>query len=892
MRVGMSFHGVIRYLEWLKWNSAENKSLRAKPSLKELGLRLKHLHSIVEKGNDNLSSTESELSNERNEGPMSVPPMGDQQSGQRDRSVSSQRDIEQSISRSSRRDTPVTRRKRKGSKHVRSSLDSGIPNDVMEQIKYETMLIHSDHEDPEHPEDDTQNMEQQKSPNERPNGSHSKLSKHSKHKMEDIHDAQDHHSDDTESEDEEYLKNRERLKRGKKRRKQSHSRSINMSMDGDTLKAIHNETETLSEMEEMRALQVPMVSTSPESHRKYSESYSININQHHQAASTRAGGTLKSMAGIHSVPSPVKLTSVFGHVDSRRKRSGSYDIDVGQNITPSVHYEREVSRTSNVALGLHDMDPLTLKNQEHQDATKLRGFSVQQNVQNVLLPPVSDDEDSEEEEDVMSDLSDAANGNVANPSNVNGPNGADDESEEDSVSELEADSMSELSADHGTFIIHGDTLKNGLDAERLKEEQRKEEERQKEQNSNASKPKVPTKSEDNRTEKYTENRTQKPTKRKSSSRKLISLMNSTFILQIVPDSFPIINSFITQQLTQKPSYILTICNNTTSHDLFFKTSFVYNSRSKHLRYFKESQEREDMVDTNGVVVIDDEGSDDHLAPMEEMTFGDIHVKKGFVYGGYFVFEAYPFLDMAQSDAYGTLSRQAPTVITPHNPVTPQKLVTNATLNAIDENNKSPDVALFGGFQCPELQLGAMNPSTVNKYRRQSLSSNSSRRTSLVDRTNNVPSPKKGRNENEMSVTSLLGKALDEEQESVANLPWNDGLDDLIDVVIGYEVKLSVGDAELNEFRCFMRFNDYRQPLYYQNEFKGVNDLKDKCHGGSDGLQCVGGIDDKLQGKVAINDPHTVHPQIVFNIGYSISGDDREPSRGSRRLSSHELVDID
>lgn len=849
-------------------NSAENRSLKPRPSLKELGLKLKQLHSIVENGNDNLSSSESELSNERNVGPMSVPPMGDGKdendgNDQRDRSVSSQRDIEQSVSRndsrSSRRETPVTRRKRKGSKHVRSSVDSGIPNDVMEQIKYETMLIHSDSE--HHGDDIKEDVQQQKSQNQSnglpkpPNDSPSE-----------------------ESEDEEYLKNKQRRKRGKKRRNQSHSRSVNMSMDNNTITAIQN-------MDEMKPLDVPMVNTSPEN-RKYSESYSINVNQHHQAASTRAGGTLKSVAEIHSVPSPVKLTSVFGHVDSRRKRSGSYDIDVGQNnITPSVHYEREVSRSSNVALGLHDMDPLTLKNKEHQDANKLRGFSVQQNVQNVLLPPVSDDGDSEEEdEDVMSDLSDAANGNAANPTNPSHPNGTavEDESEEDSVSELEQDSMSELSADHGTFIIHGDTLKNGLDAERLKEEQR-----QKEQNSTASKPQIPTKRGDNRTDNHrTEKSSEKSTKRKSSSRKLISLMNSTFILQIVPDTFTIINSFITQQLTQKPSYILTICNNTTSHDLFFKTSFVYNSRSKHLRYFKETQDREDMVDANGVVVIDDEGSDDHLAPMEEMTFGDIQVKKGSVYGGYFVFEAYPFLDMANSD--GAHSHQpSSAVITPHiNPVTPQKLMTNATLNAIDENNKSPDVALFGGFQCPELQLGSMNPSTVNKYRRQSLSSNCSRRTSLA-------SPRKGKNENEMSVISLLGKALDEEQESVANLPWNDGLDDLIDVVIGYEVKLSVGDAELNEFRCFMRFNDYRQPLYYQNEFKGVGDLKEKCHGGSDGLQCVGGIDDKLQGKVTINDQHTLHPQIVFNIGYSMSDNHHHsPSQGSRRLSNHELVDID
>ncbi len=141
----------------------------------------------------------------------------------------------------------------------------------------------------------------------------------------------------------------------------------------------------------------------------------------------------------------------------------------------------------------------------------------------------------------------------------------------------------------------------------------------------------------------------------------------------------------------------------------------------------------------------------------------------------------------------------------------------------------------------------------------------------------------------MSVTSLLGKALDEEQESVANVPWSDGLDDLVDVVIGYEVKLSVGDAECNEFKCFMRFNEYRQPLFYQTEFKGVADLEEKWHGGSGRLQCAGGIEDKLLGKVSINDEHTVHPQIVFNIGYSPTDNEHELSR---RSSAQELVDID
>eukprot|EP00483_Globobulimina_turgida_P006350 UN06360 len=174
----------------------------------------------------------------------------------------------------------------------------------------------------------------------------------------------------------------------------------------------------------------------------------------------------------------------------------------------------------------------------------------------------------------------------------------------------------------------------------------------------------------------------------------------------------------------------------------------------------------------------------------------------------------------------------------------------------------------------------MSPSTVNKYRRQSLST-TSRRTSLQ-----FMSPKKGNtiSMNEHSVTSLLGRALDEEHNG-NNYPWNDDLDDLIDIVIGYDIELSIGDPQLNSFKCYIQFSEYAQPTYYQSELGNLSLLKAFCNGGSDGLQLS---HNELVTKININSKCTVHPEIVFNIAYS----QLHKSHIVNQPSNHETLDID
>merc|ERR1712176_1658072 len=97
-------------------------------------------------------------------------------------------------------------------------------------------------------------------------------------------------------------------------------------------------------------------------------------------------------------------------------------------------------------------------------------------------------------------------------------NDTDNDEEQDSMSDLsdnngnnenENDSMSDLSADHGTFIIHGDTLKKEMDKERKKKKKMKK------------------------------------------KKQMVQLMNCEYILQIVPDSFTIINDFIINKLSDK-----------------------------------------------------------------------------------------------------------------------------------------------------------------------------------------------------------------------------------------------------------------------------------------------------------------------------------------------------
>merc|ERR1712176_207268 len=304
-------------------------------------------------------------------------------------------------------------------------------------------------------------------------------------------------------------------------------------------------------------------------------------------------------------------------------------------------------------------------------------------------------------------------------------------------------------------------------------------------------------------------------KREKQKTQLIQLMNCDFILHVVPDFFIKINDFIQKELTRKASYIVTICNNTNAHDLFFKTCKVFKSnkskysKARPLRYFRrQQQDDEDNSDNDNEVVVTDDGMeqcDDHLAPLEEANFGDINIKKEYHYSGYLVFEAYPFPNVAHSQQQSTAVA-----------ITPQQFKPNAVLNAIDEQHKVNDILQFN-----ELHLGTMSPSTVNKYRRQSLSTASSRRTSL-------------RPINEPSVTTLLDRALDEEMGS-NKLPWNDDLDDLIDIVIGWDLELGQSN---NSFSCFLQFNEYSQPSFYQKQLKNIKGLRDFCDGGSDGLQVV------------------------------------------------------
>eukprot|EP01084_Bolivina_argentea_P010656 19859_1 len=339
---------------------------------------------------------------------------------------------------------------------------------------------------------------------------------------------------------------------------------------------------------------------------------------------------------------------------------------------------------------------------------------------------------------------------------------------------------------------------------------------------------------------------------------MIQLMNCKFQLHIVPNRFTIINDFIMNALSKKPSYILSICNNTTRHDLFFKTSYIYKCKSKSLRYFREERDcdyniNNNHINDNSIISIDSsaDDSDDHIAPMEHMTFGDISIKKGHSYCGYFVFEAYPFPNVDNNNN--------PTPNNTNPPLTPQ-LKTHKILSAIDEKHKTLTKPI-DYTQFNELKLNTMSPSTVNKYRRQSLST--SRRTSIIS-GHGYGHTYDNTMTTEHSVTTLLAKALDEEHNNQNTCPWNDDLDDLIDIIVGYEIELSIGDPELNIFKCYIQFSEYSQPTYYQTKLNNINKLKQFCNGGADGLQLT---HNELQTKININYKNTIHPQIQFNIGY-------------------------
>jgi len=115
-------------------------------------------------------------------------------------------------------------------------------------------------------------------------------------------------------------------------------------------------------------------------------------------------------------------------------------------------------------------------------------------------------------------------------------------------------------------------------------------------------------------------------------------------------------------------------------------------------------------------------------------------------------------------------------------------------------------------------------------------------------------------------------------------PWNDDLDDLVDIIIGWDIELSLGDVELNAFQCYLQFNQYSQPSYYHKKLNDIKLLKEFANGGSDGLQLLS-LHNQLAAKVTINDKDSIHPQIVFNIAYK----EHQP-RQSR--SNQDTFDID
>eukprot|EP01083_Nonionella_stella_P017974 50301_1 len=103
--------------------------------------------------------------------------------------------------------------------------------------------------------------------------------------------------------------------------------------------------------------------------------------------------------------------------------------------------------------------------------------------------------------------------------------------------------------------------------------------------------------------------------------KEIQLMNVKFVLEIVPNTFALVSDYLMHEC--EPSYLLTIRNSTTSHALFFKTSHVYSCESnKSLILFKTQQQRTHHGDDSIFTIDSSDNSDDHLTPMEDMSFGD------------------------------------------------------------------------------------------------------------------------------------------------------------------------------------------------------------------------------------------------------------------------------
>ena len=181
-------------------------------------------------------------------------------------------------------------------------MDSALPDDVIGQLRSQTMLIHSNVSDASSDRDEYDVS------------------------IEDMLDDE----------------------KATRRKHSTHSRSHNMSADEDTVSALHN-------------LRVPMVPKQA-SERKFSKSYSINLQEYGKGAHGR------------------HMQSVTEH-----------------EPTAAMHYEREVSRSSHQAM--HNAS----------DAAKARGFSEQET--NGLLTPVTDDDDDDEDSDADDSVSDLSQDN-------------------------------------------------------------------------------------------------------------------------------------------------------------------------------------------------------------------------------------------------------------------------------------------------------------------------------------------------------------------------------------------------------------------------------------------------------------------------------------------------
>eukprot|EP01083_Nonionella_stella_P232442 819961_1 len=323
----------------------------------------KKLDSIVELDDDD-SSTESMLSQERNTAPISVPPMNDE------------------MNNMFHKQTSLSRRS-----HRRSNIDSGISDQIMAAIKSETMVVYSSDSDTD---TDTDDM----------NVNHNFDTNDSDEKALENNNSTIGDNNGDIDEEKQYIINKENRRkknksRCKKSKRSSHSRSINVSMGND-----NGMGSTLNNID-MKTLEVSVNNT--QGKRKYSESYSINFSeqQHNKNQSTHTtpiGMLNRFKTNKKNIKQKTKASDIFGVgdnnqkikvasylqqqqiMDKRRTGSMSYDIGKEQNIT----YEREVSVRTD--------DPLGLKGIPNQNIGH--------------ASPLPDDENSnDDDDDSMSELS-------------------------------------------------------------------------------------------------------------------------------------------------------------------------------------------------------------------------------------------------------------------------------------------------------------------------------------------------------------------------------------------------------------------------------------------------------------------------------------------------------